>query len=107
MAEFTNAVRAEPSLAGLGTLEIAVQGARQGAADASAAAAQAWSAMAAGIARIVYQASYTVSYGVVFPLAFVAQAIPRDNAAVRGLVEGAAGASRKVDQILGRPGSGG
>jgi hypothetical protein len=103
MAEFTGAVKAEPFLAGSGPMEIAVQAARQGAADASAAAAKAWTATAAAVARIIYRTSYTVSYGVVFPLAFVACAIPHDNAAVRGLIEGAEAASRRVDQILGRP----
>jgi hypothetical protein len=83
-------------------MEIALDAARAGAADASAAAERAWSATAAAFARVLYTTSYTVSYGVIFPLAFVAQAIPRDNAAVRGLIEGAHDATRKVDQVLGR-----
>jgi len=32
----------------------------------------------------------------------VARAIPRDNAAVRGLIEGAQAASQRADAILGR-----
>ncbi len=53
----------------------------------------------------VYNTTYTVSYGLVFPVAFVAQAIPRDNAAVRGFIDGAAAATRQVDQMVGRTAS--
>jgi len=82
-------------------MEVAVQAARQGAADARAAAARAWPASRVILARAVYNTTYTISYGLVFPAAFVAQAIPRDNAAVRGLIEGAEAASRRVDQLIG------
>jgi hypothetical protein len=40
-----------------------------------------------------------VSYGVVFPSVLLAHSIPCNNAAVRGLVEGAQAALEKVDQI--------
>ena len=43
------------------------------------------------LSRVVYGATYTISYGVVFPVALVAGSIPRNNAAVRGLIEGGAG----------------
>ena len=102
MADAATAVSAESFPIGSGTMEVAVQAARQGAADARAAAARAWSASGAFLARAVYNTTYTVSYGLVFPAAFVAQAIPRDNAAVRGLIEGAEAASRRVDQLIGR-----
>ncbi len=102
MAQFASGVNAGSFSAGAGPVEIALGAARAGAADASAAAEKAWSATAAAVARILYTTSYTVSYGVVFPLAFVAQGIPRDNAAVRGLIEGAEQATRRVDQLLGR-----
>ena len=36
------------------------------------------------------------------PVALVAQSIPRDNAAVRGLIEGANAATRRADAMLGR-----
>jgi hypothetical protein len=102
MADAATAVSAESFPIGSGTMEVAVRAARQGAADARAAAARAWSASGAFLARAVYNTTYTVSYGLVFPAAFVAQAIPRDNAAVRGLIEGAEAASRRVDQLIGR-----
>jgi hypothetical protein len=101
MADAATAISSESFATGTRTMEVAVQAARQGAADASAAAARAWSASNAIVARAVYTTTYTVSYGLVFPAVFVAQAIPRDNAAVRGLIEGAEAASRRVDQLIG------
>ncbi len=102
MADAASAVSAESFPIGSGTAQIVVQAARQGAADAQAAAAQAWSASGVFLARAVYITTYTLAYGVVLPVAFVAQAIPRDNAAVRGLIEGALAASQRADAILGR-----
>jgi hypothetical protein len=102
MADAATAVSTESFRGGSGTMEVAVQAARQGAADATVAAARAWSASGAFLARVVYNTTYTVSFGLVFPVAFVAQAIPRDNAAVRGLIEGADAASRRVDKLIGR-----
>jgi len=84
-------------------MEVAVQAARQGAADARAAAAKAWSASGAFLARAVHNTTYTVSYGLVFPAAFMAQAVPRDNAAVRGFIAGSEAATRRVDQLIGWP----
>jgi hypothetical protein len=102
MADAATAVSAESFPIGSSTAEVAVRAARQGAADARAAAARAWSASGVILARAIYNTTYTVSYGLVFPAAFVAQAIPRENAAVRGFIEGAEAASRRVDQLLGR-----
>ena len=85
-----------------GTLDLVAKAARDGAADARVAASKALSNTSLFLSRVVYQTTYAVSYGVVFPVAFVARSIPRDNAAVRGLIEGAQAASRRADAILGR-----
>jgi hypothetical protein len=85
-----------------GTLDLVATAARNGAADARMAATKALSNTSLFLSRLVYQSTYTISYGVVFPAAFVARAIPRDNAAVRGLIEGAQAASHRADAILGR-----
>ncbi len=105
MGDGATAVGAESFSGGSGTMEIAAQAARQGAIDARAAAERAWSASGLILARALYNTTYTVSYGLVFPVAFVAQAIPRDNAAVRGFIDGAAAATRRVDQMVGRTAS--
>jgi len=85
-----------------GALDLVASAARNGAADARVAASKALSNSRLFLSRVVYQTTYAVSYGVVFPTAFVARAIPRDNAAVRGLIEGAHAASQRADAILGR-----
>jgi hypothetical protein len=84
-----------------GTMNVIARAARDGAADARAAATKALSNTGLFLSRIVYTGTYTISYGVVFPIAFLASSIPRNNAAVRGLIEGAQAASHRADAILG------
>ena len=74
-----------------GTVDLVANAARSGAADARAAATKVLSNTGVFLSRVVYGATYTISYGVVFPVALVAGSIPRNNAAVRGLIEGGAG----------------
>ena len=85
-----------------GTMDLFSRAARDGAADAREAASRVLSGTGMFLSRILYTSTYTISYGVVFPVALVAQSIPRDNAAVRGLIEGASAASRRADAMLGR-----
>ena len=84
-----------------GTMDLVATAARNGAADARAAASRMLSGGGLVFARVLYSATYTISYGVVFPVALVTRAIPQENAAVRGLIEGAQAASRKADAVLG------
>jgi hypothetical protein len=94
----------ENSIASVGgTLDLMRQGACSGAADARAAAERAWASSSLFVRRFVYTASYTVSYGVVFTSVLLTSSIPKDNAAVRGLIDGARAARRKVDDVLGAP----
>ena len=86
-----------------GTLDLVSRAARDGAADARAAADRAWSSASLFVSRFVYTTSYTVSYGVVFPATLLARAVPKENAAVRGLIDGAQAAIRKVDALRGTP----
>ena len=85
-----------------GPMDLVLRAARDGAADASEAAAEFWSRAGTVLARAVYSTAYTISYGVVFPVALVARSVPHDNAAVRGLIDGAHAAGQKVDAVLGR-----
>ena len=48
------------------------------------------------LSRMIYTASYSVSYGVVFPAMFLAYSVPRDNALVRGLLDGGRAASDAI-----------
>ena len=77
--------------------------AKAGAADAREAADKAWTATNLFVCRFVYTTCYTISYGVVFPSVILSRSIPKDNAAVRGLIEGAAAAVRKVEELKSHP----
>jgi hypothetical protein len=82
-------------------METAMQAARDGAADARAAVDRAIPAISQFVSRFVYTTSYSVSYGVVFPVMLLARAVPRDNALVHGLVDGAQAAKDMVDDWKG------
>jgi hypothetical protein len=86
-----------------GALGLIAQGARSGAADARAAAERAWNNSGQFARRFVYTTSYTISYGVVFSTTLLARSIPQDNAAVRGLIDGARAAREKVDDMITAP----
>jgi hypothetical protein len=86
-----------PSVAG--TLQVVKQAAQDGASDAREAASRTWAATSLFVSRLVYTTCYTVSYGVIFPATLVARAIPRDNVAVQGLIDGAQAAKQKVEQL--------
>jgi hypothetical protein len=84
-------------------METAMQAARDGAADARAAVDRAVPAISRFVSRFVYTTSYSVSYGVVFPVMLLARAVPKDNAFVHGLVDGAQAARDMVDDWKGNP----
>ena len=86
-----------------GAMDLVKRAAKDGAADAQAAADRVLSAAGLFVCRFVYTTCYTVSYGVVFPSTMISRAVPRDNVAVRGLIDGAAAAVRKVDELRGLP----
>ncbi len=73
--------------------------ARDGAGDARVAATRTWNATGEIASRCVYSTCFTVSYGVVFPVMLLARMIPRNNEAVRALIDGAQAAIRQVDQV--------
>lgn len=82
-------------------METAVQAARDGASDASAAVDRAIPAISQFVSRLVYTTSYSISYGVVFPTMLLVRAVPRDNALVHGLVDGARAAKDMADDWRG------
>jgi hypothetical protein len=92
----------DPVASSAGTLDLVTQAARDGAADAQEAAARTWDATSLFASRLVYCTCYSLSYGIVFPAMLLACAIPRNNEAVRGLIDGANAAILKVDQIRGK-----
>jgi hypothetical protein len=80
-------------------MELVAGAARRGAIDASQAASRTLDAAGRFLNRFVYTTCYTVAYGVVFPSVLLARSVPRQNCAVRGLVDGCDAASRKVDEL--------
>jgi hypothetical protein len=49
--------------------------------------------------RMMYRASYGLSYVVVYPFAMLAHMMPKDNAMVHGLTDGAMAARDAVDRL--------
>jgi len=48
------------------------------------------------LGRVVYNTSYAVSFGVTFPVMMIVRVMPRENALVHGLVDGALAARDRV-----------
>jgi hypothetical protein len=103
MAEHSivGASEADPLKAVADAMETAVHAARDGAADARAAVDRAIPAVSQFVSRLVYTTSYSISYGVVFPVMLLARAVPKDNALVHGLVDGAQAAKDMVEDWQG------
>jgi hypothetical protein len=101
MSETQVGVNSDPAAAASGALDLVTRATREGAADARAAADRTLAATSRFLSRFVYTTCYTVSYGVVFPTMLLARSIPRDNAAVRGLTDGARAAILEVDRLRG------
>jgi hypothetical protein len=101
MSESKSTPNSEPYTSSNGAMDLVARGARDGAADARAAAERAWDAASLFLSRLVYTTSYGVSYGVVFSTTLVARSVPKDNALVRGLIDGAQAAIQQVDELRG------
>jgi hypothetical protein len=98
----TDASSADPLKAVADAMETALQAAKDGAADAKATVEKAFPGASRFLSRFIYTTCYTLSYGVVFPTVLIARSIPRNNAVVHGLVDGAQAAIDMVDQMKGR-----
>jgi hypothetical protein len=102
MSELHEGITQTPAGSSASALDLVTQAARDGAADARLAAERMWESSGRFTARLIYTTCYTASYGVVFPAVLLARAIPRNNEAVRGLIDGAHDAIRQADQVLGK-----
>ena len=79
----------DPLTAVADAMDAAVEAAKDGADRAKASVADWIPATGHFLSRALYRSSYAVSYGVVFPVLLVAHAIPKENALVHGLTDGA------------------
>jgi hypothetical protein len=80
---------ADPLRSAADAMALALKAAKDGAADAQERVSQLTPAIGGFVSRLTYTTCYAVSYGVVFPALLVASAVPKDNAIVNGLVDGA------------------
>jgi hypothetical protein len=87
-------------------LDAAVQGAKGGVEDLRVTASGALPAINGFLSGLTYKTCYAVSYGIVFPTVLVARAIPKENAAVRGFIDGARAAIDLVNEMRAKSPSG-
>ncbi|MGA8348688.1 MAG: hypothetical protein WB773_12950 [Isosphaeraceae bacterium] len=80
-------------------LDAAVQGAKGGVEDLRVTASGALPALKSFFTGVTYKTCYAISYGMVFPTVLVARAIPKENAAVHGLIDGARAAIDMVNEM--------
>jgi hypothetical protein len=95
--EAVNPVSDDPLKAVADALDAAVKTAKGGVQDVTASASSALPALSGFLSDITYKTSYAVSYGIVFPTILVVRAIPKENAAVHGLIDGARAAIDTVN----------
>lgn len=80
---------ADPLRSAADAMALALQAAKDGAADAQERVSQMVPAIGGFVSRLTYTTCYAVSYGVVFPTLLVARAVPKENAVVNGIKDGA------------------
>lgn len=97
--ESVNSTGGDPLHAVADALDAAVQAAKDGVGDAKSAASRAVPALGGMLSGLTYKACYGVSYGVVFPTMLVANLVPKENAAVHGLVDGARAAMDLIEEM--------
>lgn len=73
----------------------------EGAHDLQTRAADAFPAAGHFLGRVVYKTSYALAFGATFPVMMVVRVVPKDNALVHGLVDGAIAARDRVDEWRG------
>jgi hypothetical protein len=69
---------------------------KQGASEIQLSASEALPATGRFLGRVIYNTSYAVSFGVTFPVMMIVRVVPKDNALVHGLVDGALAARDRV-----------
>jgi hypothetical protein len=78
-------------------VEAAMEAVRHGAAEVQERVTGVLPAVSHFMGRLVYTSAYGISYGVVFPVMLVVHMIPKENALVHGLVDGAIAARDQIE----------
>jgi hypothetical protein len=97
--ESVSSAGSDPLKAVADALDTAVQATRDGVEKARETAASAMPAAGEFLSQAAYKACYGISFGVVFPAMLVVRALPKDNAAVHGLIDGAHAALDMVKEM--------
>jgi hypothetical protein len=97
--EMSTAASAEPLKSVAAALDAAAQAIQDGVRDLASTASGAVPALDGLLSRLTYKTCYAVSYGVVLSTVLVARAIPKENAAVHGFIDGARAAIDAVDEM--------
>src|SRR2546423_1115500 len=97
----------DPLRAVADAMDAAVQAVKDGAENARATATDAIPAASQFLSQAVYKTCYSVSFGVVFSAILIARWIPKDNAVVHGLVDGAHAATDLVEEMRSKSASSG
>jgi hypothetical protein len=87
-------------------LDAAVQAAEGGLEDVRATASGALPALTRSLSGLTYKTCYAITYGIVFPTILVVRAIPKENAVVHGLIDGARAATDVVNEMRAKSVSG-
>jgi hypothetical protein len=90
----------DPLRSAADAMALALQAAKDGAADAQERVSEVLPHVSGFVSRLTYTTCYAVSYGVVFPSLVLARAVPKDNALVSGLVDGARAAHDAMENRL-------
>jgi hypothetical protein len=87
-------------------LDTAVKATKEGVEKARETASDAIPAAGEFLSRAAYKTCYAISFGVVFPTMLLVRAIPKNNAAVHGFVDGARAAMDSVSEMKSRSATG-
>ena len=80
-------------------LDAAVEAAKGGMEDVRAITSGALPALSSSLSGLTYKTCYTISDGIVFPTILVVRAIPNENGAVHGLIDGACAVIDLVNEM--------
>ena len=89
----------DPLKAVADALDTAVKATKEGVEHARETATRAMPAASEFLSQAAYKTCYGLSFGVVFPTMLLVRAIPKDNAAVHGLIDGAQAAIDLVNEM--------
>ena len=83
-------------------IEAAVQAVKEESAKAQETLSSRSSELIGLLSQVTYKTCYVISYGLVFPSAWIAHAVSKDNALVHGLIDGARAAKDKAVELTDR-----